>query len=67
MIGSPGSRFSNKSHRFLIFDRLDRVKLETQLVHPIFIDLLVDIVSSIGIGKVTFKVELTLPNHTRLG
>ena len=30
VIGNIGSRFSTKSHRFLIFDRLDRVNSKTQ-------------------------------------
>ena len=58
MIGNIGSRFSTKSHRFLIFDRLDRVNSKTQPINPIFTDLLVGTVFGIIIGTMTFEAEI---------
>ena len=59
MIGNIGLRFSTKSHKFIIFDRLDRVNLETWTIHLIFTDLLVGIVSGIEIGAMTFEAKTT--------
>ena len=53
VIGNIGSRFSMKSHSFLIFDRLDQINSETRPIHPIFTNLLIGVISGIGIGAVT--------------
>ena len=66
VIGNNGSRFSMKSHRFLIFDLLDQVNSKTQSIHPIFIDLLIAIVSSIGIEAMTFEAKTTWPSRIGL-
>ena len=47
---------------FAIFDRVDRVNLETWPIHSIFTDLLV----SIGFGVVRYKAEMNRPSRTGL-
>ena len=59
-----GWRFYRIHIGLAIFDRVDRVNLETRPIHPIFTDLLVSIVYGTGLSAVSFEAKTTIESFT---